>query len=86
MTFNDFVHKHNWEIKATSIIKIYQVLSSIGLENIGIYLRDRPFSSDKGSVNLHPSEGTHWVCYINEICFDSYRCSPPQKLSQFIIK
>ena len=57
------------------------------LNNVGIYLRDGPvFSSDIGIVNLHPSKGTHWICYINENYFDSYGCVPPKKLSEFIIK
>ena len=86
MTFNDFIKKHNLKNKATSNIKIQQVLDSIGLNNIGIYLRVGPFSSDIGTVNLHPSKGTHWVCYINENYFDSYGCVPPKKLSKFIIK
>ena len=86
MTFNDFIKKHNLKNKATSNIKIQQVLNSIGLNNIGIYLRDGPFSSDNGVVNLHPSKGTHWVCYIYENYFDSYGCAPPKKLSKFIIK
>ena len=47
---------------------------------------NQPFLSDVGIVNLHPSKGTHWVAYMNEIYFDSYGCSPPQKLSKFIIK
>ena len=72
--------------KATSTIKIYQILSSLSLNDIGIYLRDGPFSSDIGVVELHPSKGTHWVCYINESFFDSYGCTPPQRLSKFIIK
>ena len=55
------------------------------LNNVGIYLRDRPFSSDIGIVNLHPSKGTHWVCYMNENYFDSYGCVCPKKLSKFII-
>ena len=83
---NDFIHKYNLKNKATSNIKIYQVLPSIGLENVGIYLRDGPFSSDTGIVNLHPSKGTHWVAYINENFFHSHGCAPPQKLSRFIRK
>ena len=83
---NDFVHKHNLKNKATSNIKIQQVLNSIGLDNVNIYLRDEPFSSDIGIVNLHPSKGTHWVCYINENYFDSYGFVCPEKLSKFIIK
>ena len=86
LTFNDFIKKYRLKNKATSNIKIQQVLSSLSLNDIGIYLRDGPFESDIGIVNLHPSRGTHWVCYINENYFDSYGCSPPKKLSKFIIK
>ena len=86
MTFNGFIKKHNLKNKATSNIKIQQVLSSLSLNDIGIYLRDGPFESDIGIVNLHPSKGTHWICYINENYFDSYGCVPPKKLSKFIIK
>ena len=86
MTFNDFIKKHNLKNKPTSNIKIQKVLISIGLKNVGIYLRDGPFESDIGIINLHPSKGTHWVCYINENYFDSYGCVPPKKLSKFIIK
>ena len=59
MTFNDFIKKYNLKNKATSNIKIQQVLNSIGLNNVGIYLRDGPFESDIGIVNLHPFKGTH---------------------------
>ena len=86
ITFNEFIKKHNLRNKATSNIKIQQVLNSIGLNNIGIYLRDGPFSSDIGIVNLHLPKGTHWVTYINENYFDSYGCVSPKKLSKYIIK
>ena len=86
MTFNEFIKKHNLKNKATSNIKIQQVLNSIGLNNAGIYLRDGVFSTNIGIVNLHPSKGTHWVCYINENYFASYGCVCPKKLSKFIIK
>ena len=86
MDFNDFVKKHDLKNKATSNIKNQQVLDSIGLNNVGIYLRDGPFSTDIGIVNLHPSKGSHWVCYINENYFDSYGVVCPKKLSNFIIK
>ena len=66
MTFNDFLHKKILTNKATSNIKLQQALSSIGLYDIGNYLRDGPFQSDIGIVSLHPSKGTHWFCYINE--------------------
>ena len=87
MKFNDFVFKHKLKIKATSILKIYEVLKQIGLDSkVGIYLRDGSFSSDIGIVILHPSKGTHWVCFLNENYFDSYGCVCPKKLSKFFIK
>ena len=87
MAFNDFVQKYNLKNKAASNIKIYEVLKNIGLDTkVEIYLGDGSFSTDIGTVNLHPSKGTHWVCYINENYCDSYGCSPPKKLSKNIIK
>ena len=86
ITFNDFTKKYNLKNRATSNIKIQQILSSLSFIDVGIYLRDGPFKSDIGTVNLHPSKDSHWVCYIIENYFDSYGCSPPKKLSKFIIK
>ena len=86
MIFNDFIEKHNLRNKATSNIKIQHNLSSLHLDDVGIYLRDGPFSSSIGIVNLHPSKLTHWVCYMNENNFDSYGCVCPKKLSKFINK
>ena len=86
MTFNDFVHKHNLKNKATSIMKVQQVLPSLSLNDVGIYLRDGLFESDIGNLNLHPSRGTHWVCYRSQNYFDSYGCVSPKKLSKFNIK
>ena len=86
MTFKELVRKYKIKNEATSNIKIQQTLDSIGLDNVGIYLRDGPFSSDIGVVILHPTKGTHWVCYINENYFDNNGCAPPQKSSKFIVK
>ena len=86
MTFNDFVHRHNLKNKATSIIKIQQVLSSLSLNDVDIHLRDGPLSKGIGIVNLHPSRCNLSVCYINEKYSDNYGCSPPQNQSKFIIK
>ena len=85
-SFNNFVHKYKLKNKATSIIKFYQILCSIGLKDLGIFLRDGPFQSDIVIVNLHPLKGTHWAVYINAKYFDSYGCAPPGKLSKFITK
>ena len=78
MLFNEFIIGEILKNKATSNIKVYQVLSSLSLNDVGITLRDGPFSSDIGVVNFHPSKGTHWVCYINEKFFDSYCCVCPK--------
>ena len=86
MSFYEFIKKHNLKNKGASNIKIQQVLNSIGLNNVEIYLREGPFSSDIGIVNLHPSRVTHWVCYINENYFDSYGIICPKQLSKYIIK
>ena len=56
MKFKDFVHNSNLENKAKSNRKIRQVLSSLYLIDIKIYLRDCPFLTD---VNLLPYKGTH---------------------------
>ena len=85
ITFNDFVHKHNLKNKATSNIKIYEVLKKIGLNSkVSIYLRDGIFSTNYGIVNLHPSRGTHWVLYNKDCYFDSYGCPPPKKLLEYL--
>ena len=86
MKFNEFIKKYKLKNKATSNIKILQVLSSLSLNDNEIYLRDGPFKFDIGIVNLHPSKGSHWVCYLNENYFDSYGVVCPRKLSKFIIK
>ena len=78
--------KYKLKNKATSNLKIPQVLSSLSLNDVGFYLLDGPFESDIGFVNLHPSKGTHWVCYINENYFDSYGIVCPKQLSKYIIK
>ena len=86
ITFNDSVREHDLKNKATSNIKIQQVLSTLSSNDVGIYLRDGPFRSDIGNVNLHPSKRTHWAVYINENYFDIYGCVCPKRLSKFIIK
>ena len=85
ITVNDFFHKHNLKNKATSNIKIYEVLKKIGLHSKeGSYLRDGVFLTNYGTVNLHPSRGTHWVLYIKDCYFDSYGFPPPKKLPKYL--
>ena len=84
MSFNDFVHKYIYKNEASSKIKIHQVLSSLSLIDIGSYLRDRPFKSDTGIVNLRWFKGTHWVAYLNENYLDSYGCICPKNLRNYL--
>ena len=61
------------------------MLGSIGLHNVGIDLRDGPFSTDYEIVNLHSTKVTHWDCYMSDNYFESCACSLRQKLSKFFI-
>ena len=86
VSFFFFIQKYNLKIKGTLNIKFQRILCSIGLDSVDIYLGERQLSSKVAFVNLHPRGGPHLVAYINQNYFDSYGCSPPQKLSRFIIK
>ena len=83
--FNDFIKKFNLRNKATSNLKTQHILSSLSLVDVGIYLRDGPFESDIGIVNLLPSKGTHWVCYINKNYFDSYGVVCPKNYLSILL-
>ena len=85
ITFNEFIKKYNLKNKATSNIKIYEVLKKIGLDSkVGIYLRDGVFLANDGIVYLHPSRGTQWVLYVKDCYFDSYGCPTPKKLPNYL--
>ena len=86
MIINEFSEEFKLKNKTTSNVKTQQVLRSLSLEGVGFCLRDGTFKSDMGIVSLHPSKGTHWVCYKNEKISDSYGCVCPMKLYKFIIK
>ena len=86
MSFNDFIKIYNLKKKATSNIKIQQVLSIFSLSDVETFLGDGLFSSNISILNLHPPKGTHCVCDINENYYDSYGSNPPQILSKFTMK
>ena len=71
MTFQDFLQRYQLKKKTTSNIKVSRVFCSTGLNNVGIYLQDGPFSTIKGIVILLSTKGTRWVCFENENYFDS---------------
>ena len=76
-SFNDFIEEYILKDKATSNMKIYHVLPTLFLSDIGIFIRDGPSQSDIGIVNLHPSKGKLWIVYINRCYFNSNGCPPP---------
>ena len=80
MSFNEFIRKLDLKIKATSNMKIQQILSSLSLSDAQIYLRNRPFSSEVVIISLCPTKASHWLVYKNENFSGSYGCSPPIKL------
>ena len=72
--------------KATSKLKYQSILSSLPLNDIGIYSRVGPLKIDIGIVNLHPFQGILWVLYTYECYFDSYGITSPNKLSELFKK
>ena len=54
--------------------------------DVEIHFGGGPIKNDLELVNLHPFQGTQWVLFFHECCFDSYGCLPPQKLSKFFLK
>ena len=85
MSFNGSIAECGLKVIATSNIKCQDILSSLSLSDLGIYLADGPLSSGLGIVNLHPAKGMCWVAYINQNSCDSYGFSP-KNLSKFNIK
>ena len=47
MSFNEFNQKYELKSKATSTIKIQQIVSYLSLSDVGNYLRNGPFKTDK---------------------------------------
>ena len=42
------------------------------------------FKQNYGIVNLDFSKRRHWVYFNEDCCFDSYGCTPPGKLLNFM--
>ena len=61
VSFKEIIHIYKLKNEVTSNIKFQQVLFFLNLNDVEISLRDGLFSYDIGIVNLHPSQGTHWV-------------------------
>ena len=69
LTFEEFTVRFSIDIKPMSNIKIGDIGNDISLTQIEIVMRDQtPNNINKNNfniiVNLHPSDGTHWVLVI----------------------
>ena len=84
LTFEEFKNKNNFENKAVSNIKIEDISRDISLIPIEIVMRDRTQVTIRETnfniiVNLHPTDGNHWVLAIKRegvetYFFDSFWC------------
>ena len=43
-------------------------------------MRDSPFTTKDGLLNIHLNRRTHWKLYINGKSFDSYWFPPPKTI------
>ena len=95
LTFEEFNNKFNIDNTARSDIRIKDIGKDISLTPIEIVMRDRTpdNTSDPNSniiVNLHPTEGTHWVLVIRReggpvYYFDSFGVeTPPLFLEEYV--
>ena len=95
ITFEDFNNKFNIDNNAMSDIRIKDIGIDIGLTPIEIVMRDQTPDSIMDQnfniiVNLHPTEGTHWVLVIRReggppYYFDSFGVeTPPLFLEEYV--
>ena len=95
LTFEDFNNKIGFDNKAMSNIRIEDIGKVISLTPIGIVMRDqRPDNTSEPNfntiVNLHPTDGTHWVLVTRRLggpvyYFDSSGVeTPPFFLEEYV--
>ena len=87
LTFEEFNNKYNIDNEAMSDIRIKDIGKDISLAPIEIVMRDEilnMISEHKFNiiVNLHPTDGTHWVLVIRRdggplYYFDSFGVETP---------
>ena len=95
LTFEEFNNKFNIDNNAMSDIRIKDIGKDISLTPIEIVMRDQTPDSIRDPnfniiVNLHPTEGTHWVLVIRReggsvYYFDSFCVeTPPLFLEEYV--
>ena len=86
-SFEEFNNEFGIDNEPMSNIRIKDIGKDISLTPIGIIMRDEKPSSINEKrfniiLNIHPTEGTHWVLVIrrgggNIYCFDSFGVETP---------
>ena len=95
LTFEEFNNKFNIDDNAMSDIRIKDIGKDISLTPIEIVMSDQTPDSIRDPntniiVNLHPTEGTHWVLVIRReggltYYFDSFGVEiPPLFLEEYV--
>ena len=95
LTFEEFNNKFNIDNNAMSDIRIKDIGKDISLTPIEIVMRDQtPDNTSEPNVNiivnLHPTDGTHWVLAIRReggpvYYFDSFGVeTPPLLLEEYV--
>ena len=102
LTFEEFNNKFNIDNNAMSDIRIKDIGKDISLTPIEIVMRDETLDSIRETaspigepnfniiVNLHPTDGTHWVLVIRReggpvYYFDSFGvATPPLFLEEYV--
>ena len=84
LTFEEFINKFDIDNKAMTNIRIEDIGKDISLTPIEILMRDEtPLTINDDDfniiINLHPTDGTHWVLVIRRrggkvYYFDSFWC------------
>ena len=85
LTFEEFNNKYNIDNEAMSDIRIKYIGKDISLTPIEIVMRDEILNMISEHnfdifVNLHPTDGTHWVLVIRRdggLLFDSFGVETP---------
>ena len=95
LTFEEFNNKFGNDNKAMSNIRIEDIDKDISLTPIEIVMRDQKPDNTRETnfnifINLHPTDGTHWVLVIRReggpvYYFDSFGVeTPPLFLEEYV--
>ena len=90
LSFKEIVTKYGLKNEATSEVKIKEIPNELDIPYrrrfaCEVYMRVDKFTTPSGIVNLHPTEGTHWIMFSHEFYFVSYGCPAPTNILNHLI-